>query len=86
MIVQNLDRINKDTYVGPGKVEEVMLLANELEVDFIITNADVSARVIRNFDKLTDQIILDRNMLILEIFSERAKSKSAQLQVGNCEN
>lgn len=81
MIVQNLDRINKDTYVGPGKVEEVMLLANELEVDFIITNADVSARVIRNFDKLTDQIILDRNMLILEIFSERAKSKSAQLQV-----
>lgn len=81
LVLQNLDRVNKDTFVGPGKVEEVLLMANELEVDYIITNTAVSARVIRNFNKLTDQIVLDRNMLILEIFSERAKSKSAQVQV-----
>lgn len=81
LVVQNLDRVNKDTYVGPGKISEVMRMADDLEVDYIITNSDVSARVIRNIDKLTNKIVLDRNMLILEIFSERAKSKSAQIQV-----
>lgn len=81
LVVQNLDRVNKDTYVGPGKISEVMQMADDLEVDYIITNSDVSARVIRNIDKLTNKIVLDRNMLILEIFSERAKSKSAQIQV-----
>ena len=80
-IVQNLDKVNSDTYVGPGKIEEVLNMANDLDVDYIIANGDVSARVIRNITKLSNKTILDRNMLILEIFSERAKSKSAQLQV-----
>lgn len=81
MVIQNLDRVNKDTFVGPGKISEVLMMADDLDVDYIITNSDVSARVIRNIDKLVNKIVLDRNMLILEIFSERAKSKSAQLQV-----
>lgn len=81
LVVQNLDRINQDTYVGPGKISDVLMMADDLDVDYIITNHDVSARIIRNIDKLVNKIVLDRNMLILEIFSERAKSKSAQLQV-----
>lgn len=81
LVLQNLERINSDTYVGPGKIAEVITMAEDLEVDYIITNHDVSARVIRNLDKLTNTIVLDRNMLILEIFSDRAKSKSAQIQV-----
>lgn len=81
LIQQNLDRVNSDTFVGPGKIEEVMQMADDLEVDFIIANSDVSARMIRNLDKLTNKIVLDRNMLILEIFTQRAKSKSAQIQV-----
>ncbi len=81
LIQQNLDRVNKDTFVGPGKIEEVMQMANDLEVDYIIANSDVSARIIKNIDKLTNKIVLDRNMLILEIFTQRAKSKSAQIQV-----
>ncbi|NLC55174.1 MAG: GTPase HflX [Erysipelothrix sp.] len=81
LIQQNLDRVNSDTFVGPGKIEEVMQMADDLEVDFIIANSDVSARMIRNIDKLTNKIVLDRNMLILEIFTQRAKSKSAQIQV-----
>lgn len=81
LVSQNLDRVNGDTYVGPGKIADVMTMASDLEVDYIIANNDVSARVIRNLDKLTNKIVLDRNMLILEIFSERAKSKSAQVQV-----
>ena len=81
LIQQNLDRVNKDTFVGPGKIEEVMQMADDLEVDYIIANSDVSARIIKNIDKLTNKIVLDRNMLILEIFTQRAKSKSAQIQV-----
>lgn len=81
LVQQNLDRRNSDTFVGPGKIEDVMQMADDLEVDFIIANTDVSARMIRNIDKLTSKIVLDRNMLILEIFTERAKSKSAQIQV-----
>ncbi len=81
LVTQNLDRINSDTYVGPGKIQDVITMATDLDVDYIIANSDVSARVIRNFDALTNKIVLDRNMLILEIFSERAKSKSAQVQV-----
>lgn len=81
LIQQNLERIDGNTFVGPGKIEEVMKMADDLEVDFIIANSDVSARMIRNIDKLTSKIVLDRNMLILEIFTKRAKSKSAQIQV-----
>lgn len=81
LIQQNLDRVDRNTFVGPGKIEEVMKMADDLEVDFIIANSDVSARMIRNIDKLTNKIVLDRNMLILEIFTKRAKSKSAQIQV-----
>lgn len=81
IIIQNLDRVNSDTFVGPGKIDEVLTMANDLDVDYIIANSDVSARMIRNITKLSDRTILDRNMLILEIFNDRAKSKSAQLQV-----
>lgn len=81
LIKQNLDTINKDTYVGPGKVLDVIMMAEETEVDYIITDGAVSARIIKNFNTLLDQIVIDRNMLILEIFSSRAKSKSAQIQV-----
>ena len=81
LVQQNLEKVNNDTFVGPGKIEEVIKMANDLEVDFIIANSDVSARMIRNIDKLTNKVVLDRNMLILEIFTRRVKSKSAQIQV-----
>ena len=68
LIKQNLDTINKDTYVGPGKVLDVIMMAEETEVDYIITDGAVSARIIKNFNTLLDQIVIDRNMLILEIF------------------
>lgn len=81
MIQQNLDRVDADTFVGPGKIKEVIQMAQELDVEFIIANTDVSARMIKNIDKLSNKVVLDRNMLILEIFTRRAKSKSAQIQV-----
>ena len=81
LVQQNLDKKNNDTFVGPGKIEEVMQMAEDLDVKFIIANSDVSGRMIRNIDKLTSKVVLDRNMLILEIFTKRAKSKSAQIQV-----
>lgn len=80
-IEQNLSLANKSIYIGTGKVEEVKEMANNLNVDLIIFNNELSHSQLRNLQKILDIPILDRTSLILQIFSSRAKTKEAKLQV-----
>jgi GTP-binding protein HflX len=80
-IEQNLNLVNKSIYIGTGKVEEVKELANDLNVDIIIFNNELTHSQLRNLQKILDIPILDRTSLILQIFSSRAKTKEAKLQV-----
>ncbi|KMT63211.1 GTPase HflX [Paenilisteria newyorkensis] len=80
-ITQKLDRKNKATYVGKGKVDEIKSLADYEAVDLVIFNDELAPSQIRNLEELLEIEVMDRTRLILDIFAERAKTREAQLQV-----
>lgn len=80
-ITQNLDRIVGATYFGSGKVQEIKELAEQHDVQIVVINAELSPSQIRNLEKETKLTIIDRTELILQVFSSRAQTKQAKLQV-----
>lgn len=78
---QNLLEINKPLYVGKGKAEEIAKKAEALGVDMVIFNNELSGTQTRNLSDIFSCQVLDRTALILEIFSRRARTKEAKLQV-----
>lgn len=80
-IEQNLKVVNKPLYIGTGKVQEVKDMAKECMAEVIVFNNELSPTQLRNLQKDLDMPILDRTSLILEIFSTRAKTREAKLQV-----
>lgn len=79
--IQNLIEVNNSLYIGKGKAEEVARKVEALDVDMVIFNNELSGKQIRNLSKIINCEILDRTALILEIFSRRARTKEAKLQV-----
>lgn len=80
-LTQKRDRIHPATYIGKGKIEELVQLEEELEPDIIIFNGELSPSQNRNLSKMLGARIIDRTQLILDIFAQRAKSKEGKLQV-----
>lgn len=80
-ITQKRDRVHPATYIGKGKIEELVLLEEEYEPDVIIFNDELSPSQNRNLSKLLSARIIDRTQLILDIFAQRAQSKEGKLQV-----
>ena len=69
------------TYLGKGKVEELCFLCQTKQIDSLIFDDELSPVQMRNLEFLTGKAIIDRSMLILDIFAQRAKSKEGKLQV-----
>ena len=69
------------TYIGKGKVKQLKELAEGINADTIVFDAELSPVQISNIEKITEVDVLDRTDLILQIFSKRAKTKQAKLQV-----
>ncbi len=80
-MVQNLARPHPATYIGKGKVTELASLSQSLDVDVVITDNDLSPAQERNLEKLTERKVVDRSQLIMDIFSRRARTRQAKLQV-----
>lgn len=80
-IVQNLDHPNNSTYVGSGKVLEISEMAAIEGVDYVVFNDELSPAELSNLADAIGCAIMDRTMLILEIFKTRAHTKEAMLQV-----
>ncbi|WP_046174335.1 GTPase HflX [Domibacillus indicus] len=80
-LTQNLPRVHPALYMGTGKVEELKNLVEHMEADVVIFDSELSPSQIRNLEKDLDCEVIDRTMLILDIFGRRAKTKEAQLQV-----
>jgi GTP-binding protein HflX len=73
-------------YIGKGKAEELVSLANMNDVNLIIFDDDLTPVQVRNLEKLLDKKIIDRSGLILDIFASRAKTKEAKTQVELAQN
>lgn len=69
------------TFIGKGKVEELRFACQILEADSVIFDDELSPVQIRNLEMLTGKAIIDRSMLILDIFANRARSNEGKLQV-----
>ncbi|MED0962441.1 GTPase HflX [Bacillus paramycoides] len=80
-VTQNLQRVNPSHYIGKGKIEEVAAYVKEIDANMVIFNDELSPSQIRNLEGDLDCKVIDRTILILDIFAQRAKTKEAQLQV-----
>jgi GTPase len=80
-VIQNLERVTPSHYVGTGKIEEIKAIYDEVDANLVIFNDELSPSQIRNLERDLECKVIDRTMLILDIFSRRAKTKEAQLQV-----
>lgn len=80
-VTQNLQRVNPSHYIGKGKIEEVAAYVNVVDANMVIFNDELSPSQIRNLEADLDCKVIDRTILILDIFAQRAKTKEAQLQV-----
>ncbi len=80
-ITQNLSAQTNDYFVGSGKVEEIQAMIEETGAHTVIFDAELTPVHIRNLEDKLDAHIVDRTMLILQIFETRARSKEAKLQV-----
>lgn len=80
-ITQKMAAVNKALYIGSGKTEEVREFAATLEADVVIFDNTLSPSQLRNLQKELKLPVLDRTTLILDIFSTRAQTREAKLQV-----
>ena len=85
-VTQRLTMPNSVTFVGSGKLEEIKEYIesqeeSDNEIGLVIFDDELSARQIRNIEKILDVPILDRTSLILEIFAMRAQTANAKTQV-----
>lgn len=80
-IEQKLSHLEPGTCVGSGKLIEIKEACKLHEIDLLIFDLELSPVQIRNIETATDVRTIDRTMLILDIFAQRAKSKEGKLQV-----
>jgi GTP-binding protein HflX len=73
--------VNKAYYIGTGKVEEVRSMVKDTGADLVIFDNALSPMQLRNLNQALDVAVMDRTTLILEIFSRRARTREARLQV-----
>lgn len=81
IITQKLETVNKALYIGSGKVAEARAFAEDVGAEAAVFDNALSPSQMRNLQKELDMPVMDRTSLILDIFSRRAKTREAKLQV-----
>ncbi len=80
-IPQRLERPHAGTYLGPGKLREAAEAAQELDVDALIADNDLSPAQEHNLEKISQRKVIDRSQLIMDIFARRARTRQSKLQI-----
>lgn len=78
---QHLAIPDAHTFIGKGKAEEIKKFVQENNIDLVIFDDEISPSQQRNLEKIFEKKVIDRTGLILEIFSQRAKTSYAKTQV-----
>lgn len=79
--LQKLPMANPKTYVGTGKLEEIKNYIKENEIELVIFDDELSPSQLRNIEREMQCKVLDRTILILDIFASRARTSHAKTQV-----
>lgn len=80
-VIQPLPSIRQATYLGIGKLKEVKEAAERLDVNLLIFDTELTGAQMRNIEAETGIPVIDRTMLILDIFARRARTNEGKLQV-----
>lgn len=81
MMVQKKDSPSAATFVGSGRLYEIMQFCKNNEVDIIIADSELTPVQVRNIEDAADVKVVDRTTLILDIFAKRARSAEGKIQV-----
>lgn len=80
-VIQNRETVSAGTYIGKGKIEEVKLLLDELDATGIVCDDELSPAQLANLRDLLDTKVMDRTLVILDIFAKRARTGEGKIQV-----
>ena len=80
-VIQKLEAPSPATYIGSGRMAEVAAFCRNNDIDLIIADSELTPSQINNIETKTDTRVVDRTMLILDIFAARARSSEGKLQV-----
>lgn len=79
--IQNRDAIHSGTYLGTGKLEELRQMIIELDATGIVCDDELTPAQIRNMEEALDTKVMDRTLVILDIFAARASTSEGKIQV-----
>lgn len=80
-VVQNLPNFNPATYVGKGKLEEIKSLIYEYDATGIVCDDELSPAQLKNLEYELETKVIDRTVMILDIFAQRASTREGKIQV-----
>ena len=80
-LIQPREYFHPATYIGKGKLEEVRLMADELDATGIICDDELTPAQLRNLEDVLNLKIMDRTMVILDIFASRSNTSEGKIQV-----
>ena len=80
-LIQRREKRHPGHYIGKGKAEELRLMIAALDADGIITDDELTPAKMRNLEDMLDTKVMDRTMVILDIFAARALSNEGKIQV-----
>ena len=80
-IIQSRERMHPGTYIGKGKIEEVKERVLELDATGVVCDDELTPAQLRNLENLLDTKVMDRTMVILDIFAKRATTSEGKIQV-----
>ena len=81
MFIQSREQIHPGTYLGKGKLEELKTRIVELGATGIICDDELSPAQMRNMEQILDTKVMDRTLVILDIFAQRANTREGKIQV-----
>ncbi len=80
-VIQNREQIHSGTYIGKGKIEEVRILIDELGATGVVCDDELSPAQLTNLRELLETKVMDRTLVILDIFAARARTGEGKIQV-----
>ena len=80
-IIQSREYAHPSTYIGKGKLDEAKIMIDQLAATGIICDDELSPAQLKNLEDILDTKVMDRTMVILDIFAARASTSEGKLQV-----
>ena len=80
-VIQNREKVHPGTYIGKGKIEEVRELVIKHKADTVVCDDELTPAQFNNLSQMLDVKVVDRTVMILDIFAKRASTSEGKLQV-----